>query len=117
MNLVNPHIETTAGKWPNSQQLKDHLSIPLTLSMEPFGHSQLPGSIKPEEVNEYRCQSCKAFINQLCFIRSDRTIPFYLDEYDCSLCGCTNALKSPIDYSMPELNSLSYKIKAPTSYN
>jgi hypothetical protein len=70
--LVNPHVETTAQVWPNSQELKDYLSIPLALALQPLAHDHAEGSIPAEELSSYRCQSCKAFINQLCFIRSER---------------------------------------------
>lgn len=36
--LMNPHVESTSTHWPNSQQLKDHLSFPLALSLQPFAH-------------------------------------------------------------------------------
>jgi len=68
--LVNSHLETTSEVWPNSNELKEHLSLPLALSLQPFAHDQSQGSIHPEHISKYRCQSCKAFINQLCFIRS-----------------------------------------------
>lgn len=45
MNLVNAHIETTALQWPNSQPLKDQISIPLALSLQPFAHQTTLGSI------------------------------------------------------------------------
>lgn len=68
--LINPHVESTANYWPNNQTLKEYLSIPLTLSLHPFAHEHPLSTIDEEAISQFRCQSCKAFINQLCFIRS-----------------------------------------------
>ena len=68
--IINPHIDTTAREWPNSHELKEYLSIPLAVSFQPFAHEQPNGEINIDEITKYRCQSCKAFINQYCFIRN-----------------------------------------------
>lgn len=70
--LANPHVDSTATRWPNSQQLKEHLSFPLALSFQPFANDHPISEIDADSIGNHRCQSCKAFINQLCFIRSDR---------------------------------------------
>jgi hypothetical protein len=70
--LVNPHVESTGSHWPNSQQLKEHLSFPLALALQPFANEHPSSLIAADFIGDHRCQSCKAFINQLCFIRSER---------------------------------------------
>ena len=70
--IPNPHVETTAEIWPNNHDLKEYISVPLALSLQPLAHEQPLTSTSPDSINIYRCQSCKAFINQLCFIRNER---------------------------------------------
>jgi hypothetical protein len=70
--LINPHVDSTCTHWPNSQQLKEHLSFPLALALQPFSNQHPDSPIAPDSIGDYRCQSCKAFLNQLCFIRNER---------------------------------------------
>jgi hypothetical protein len=86
-------VESTAEIWPNSQTLQETLAFPLAVSIQPLNDEYVKGHITGNKIPKYRCQSCKAFINNLCVIRNDH-------EYDCSICGCTNYVIDNIDRQM-----------------
>lgn len=74
-------VENSMAVWPNDPQLKRDINLPLSLSMRPFEAVEVTPSLiqlqdagfSPESILTYRCFSCKAFINKLCALRSERT--------------------------------------------
>ena len=45
--LVNPNIDTTATLWPNSEELKDSLSFPMSIAVRPLGSECPQAPINP----------------------------------------------------------------------
>lgn len=72
INNPTAYVQASAGVWPNDFKFRDQLSIPLTLSLRPIELDDdiRSASFPNNKINQYRCHSCKAFINKYCTIRS-----------------------------------------------
>lgn len=107
--LTNPHVESTAAIWPNNQQLKDKLSFPLALALQPFANAHPDGKASADRISQYRCQSCKAFLNQLCFIRSDR------NEEIMQMSTTARCVAAPTTCARPSISPCPNSIASPTA--